>query len=360
MARSRGQVSWGAVFQEAALEPERWLRALRVLAETTGSARAQLIGIGSADAVAFNWVNDFSEEALADYARSELNTPQQNYRINANLHAVPGTILYEADYRAASLRLASDAYLDFCQDNDIPWGCQTNLIQEGEALVGLALLRRESDRPTNAAQRAEFGRAAEAARMAVRLQRAVEQQGHALLTGALEAMSAPCMLLDGNGRVSATTPSAEAVLGAAPELRLVEGQLLIDDPVLGRTLALALRAVLLDRRAERLMLHHGRRLDLFPLARREWALGFAPAAVAVFRDPDADLRAAAARVTDQFELSPAEASVVALIAQGRSRREIAVARGVSDETLKSQFRAIYAKTGCTRESEIMALLARLR
>lgn len=58
-----------------------------------------------------------------------------------------------------------------------------------------------------------------------------------------------------------------------------------------------------------------------------------------------------------FDLSAAEAAVARSLAQGRTPAEIARARGVSLATVRAQVRAILAKTGRTRQSELVALLA---
>ena len=44
------------------------------------------------------------------------------------------------------------------------------------------------------------------------------------------------------------------------------------------------------------------------------------------------------------------------LAAGQNRREIAVARSVSTETLKVQLRSIYDKTGCSREAQLVRLV----
>lgn len=60
-----------------------------------------------------------------------------------------------------------------------------------------------------------------------------------------------------------------------------------------------------------------------------------------------------------FDLSPAEAKVASGIAQGHSVENIAMAAGVSRETVRTQVKAVQMKTGAGRQSEIAALLAGL-
>jgi len=58
-----------------------------------------------------------------------------------------------------------------------------------------------------------------------------------------------------------------------------------------------------------------------------------------------------------FDLTPAEARVARAIAAGRPAPEIARAHGVSGETVRTQLRAVFAKTGVSRQVELVRLLA---
>lgn len=60
-----------------------------------------------------------------------------------------------------------------------------------------------------------------------------------------------------------------------------------------------------------------------------------------------------------FDLTPAEAALAAAIAAGRTLAEHAAKRGVSVETARSHMAAIRRKTGCHRQADLTALLARL-
>lgn len=60
-----------------------------------------------------------------------------------------------------------------------------------------------------------------------------------------------------------------------------------------------------------------------------------------------------------FNLSPAEARLVAELATGMTPRDITMARGVSMATLRSQVRSVIAKTGVSRMSDLSQLLAQI-
>ncbi|MFN3946448.1 MAG: helix-turn-helix transcriptional regulator [Allosphingosinicella sp.] len=81
--------------------------------------------------------------------------------------------------------------------------------------------------------------------------------------------------------------------------------------------------------------------------------------VIVTADPDAADPSIAARLRALFKLSSAEAEIAVALANGASIAEMALARRTSIGTIRSQVKSVSAKLGCGRQSEIVALVARL-
>ena len=57
-----------------------------------------------------------------------------------------------------------------------------------------------------------------------------------------------------------------------------------------------------------------------------------------------------------YGLTPAEAALAALLVEGLTLQQAAAARGVVVETARSHLKRIFAKTGTTRQSELVRLL----
>jgi DNA-binding CsgD family transcriptional regulator len=57
-------------------------------------------------------------------------------------------------------------------------------------------------------------------------------------------------------------------------------------------------------------------------------------------------------------LTPAEAELVGQLARGRSLEEAARARGVSINTVRSQLKQVFSKTGTSRQGELVQLVFR--
>ena len=64
-------------------------------------------------------------------------------------------------------------------------------------------------------------------------------------------------------------------------------------------------------------------------------------------------------VARAFDLTRAEARLAALVAAGTTPDGAARRLGVGRETVRSQLKAVFAKTGTHRQSELAALLLRL-
>jgi DNA-binding CsgD family transcriptional regulator len=60
-----------------------------------------------------------------------------------------------------------------------------------------------------------------------------------------------------------------------------------------------------------------------------------------------------------FDLTPAEAALARNLTSGQTLNGIALAGGVSTNTVRTQLRAVLGKTGCSRQAEVVALLSGL-
>ena len=79
-------------------------------------------------------------------------------------------------------------------------------------------------------------------------------------------------------------------------------------------------------------------------------------ATVILRDPARRLRLAASDLEQLFDLSPAEARLAQLLADGMSMEEAALQLGVSRNTVRSQLQAAFAKTGTNRQGDLVRLL----
>ncbi len=352
----------GSEFLSAAVEPARWLGALGSLAETTGSNHAQLIGIGPDYATDFNWISSLTAGQEAAFARGDLHLPAQNFRVAARgqLPVPTGapTLIHEGHYEDARRTLTSDDYLDLCRDWQIWNGAQIDVRADEGGLIGLALLRSDRNGVTRDADRALLAAMRAPIAAAIDLQVALEHQGHKMVAGSFETMSAACFVLDRRRRVRARTPATEPLLRNGV-VRVVDGQLRLGDRARGAALDVALSAIEDGALSRRVVVQAvGRRIicQVKRLPAQAFALGFAPYVVVIVRHvgerPPLDIDL----LRDTFGFTPVEAEIAAALAAGASRAEIGARRNIGAETLRSHMRALYAKMGVSKETQAIHLL----
>lgn len=79
-------------------------------------------------------------------------------------------------------------------------------------------------------------------------------------------------------------------------------------------------------------------------------------AVIFVTDPTTRVRPAQDTLRIAFGLTPAECRVALLLADGHAPQEIATMIGVTSNTVRSQIKSIYSKTGVRRQAELIRLL----
>lgn len=356
---------WDDLFLTAALEPDRWPDALSSMANHCGAARGQLIGIGGARDIPFNIVSDMDARHFPDFITVGGASPRLNFRIAANSRAVAhgnyDGVLFEKHYDDEMPLLEADSYRQWCDEIDIPFGCQTNLVVDRVGLVGFATLRRRKEGRSTARQRKVFAEAAVAARRAVRLQERIEGEQAKLLAGAFEAIAATAFVLDARGRVQAMTGSAERLVSSG-DLSLRDRRL--EAPGTPLSLGQAVQALVADQGSRHVRLQieglggrPARFIEGFRLPARPWSLGHLPHAILLDKPPQRDRAGIGAFLTAIYGLSAAEANIAMFLFEGKSREEICEIRDVTPETLRGQIKKVYAKTDASGEAELMRLLA---
>jgi len=76
-------------------------------------------------------------------------------------------------------------------------------------------------------------------------------------------------------------------------------------------------------------------------------------------DLDAGRAPPAGRLRSAFGLTPAEARLASHLAAGQDLSSAAEACGLMRETARGYLKSVFAKTGTSRQGELVALLARL-
>ncbi|MGY3447159.1 helix-turn-helix transcriptional regulator [Bradyrhizobium sp. USDA 4473] len=264
-----------------------------------------------------------------------------------------------------------DAYFnDFLRKGKLKWGGWIRFPVMGVPWL-IALQRTDAQGPFERDDMLRLSPLAQTLSEVANLSAAV---GRCVLTGVLDGLQlvqSPALALDRNGVVLGINAGADAVFDS--ELLVRNSRLVIRD---GKARQ-AFERMTSDaagsnefRRGSRSQVGNiivARRETKKPILMKLLPVNGAASApflgarfIITLTDLEAARPSSLATISEAFSLTRAEAKVASMIAAGVSPEEIAGELRVSRETVRNQIKAIFAKTGTHRQSELAALVARTR
>ena len=355
-------------FHSAAIDAQSWETALRSLADATGSRSAQLTGVGLDGSVLFNVLTNIDPPAFHSMFAE---TASINPRVKAASGAPVLKVMAEADFITPEQCRHDRFYQEVARHLDVPFMCFTTLERQENAFIALGALRSAREQHITGEQREIFSALAPHVRAAIRTRLALEGQGAAVLTGAMDALSIPVFVCDRTGRVGSLTQAAEELVIGGCGLQLKAGRLQAYGAAEAKALHDAIEAAVIWRTQPgppvlRTVVVRGRDrstaplvLDVFPLPSQPYQLTFAPRVLVVARGPRSSKARRAAILQATYALTPAETHITEYLVEGQSAEFIAAKRGVAVETVRTQIKAIMAKLGVSRQVELVVRLGKL-
>ncbi len=294
---------------------------------------------------------------------------ERAYALDPFVNLPEGTVVTLHEFVDKEALLASDFNRLLMEPSDLydVMGVDFHIPHEVE--VRFRICRSKAGRSFDAADRtlcrALLPHIQRAVRLHVRLHKIESER--AVYAGAVDQMKVAAIILDETGRVISVNQRARALLEHK------DGVILRDD-----TLALATRQQSreLQERIQRVVAHQqaggaavvevmrvprsgGREFGLVirPVPANQWAEAEAVPAVAIFlSDPQESAEAPVQVIKQLFGFTPAEAALALLMANGLTLDEAALDMGVSRNTVRTHLRAVFAKTGVTRQPMLVSLI----
>lgn len=264
---------------------------------------------------------------------------------------------------------SSEFFNDFLKPHDIGRLCTAVLSVEPRSAapaVWCSLYRPPAADPFAAVQldalRSLVPHLARAVRLRERLRAAARSELAAGIGSVLEQLPVGAFGLGDGGWVVTTNEAAQRVLAEQDGLALRQGRLACADRGCDRRLADAVDAAATGRA------HGGDLAVVRPSGRRPYLVSVVPLsapaaegsglrAVGYVFEPDHAMPPAVdLRLAVFFGLTPAERRVAVQVLQDCSPAEIAAHCGVSPETVRSQIKSLFAKTGTSRQSQLVRRL----
>ncbi|WER49065.1 helix-turn-helix transcriptional regulator [Cupriavidus sp. WKF15] len=187
--------------------------------------------------------------------------------------------------------------------------------------------------------------------------------------GAIDRMLVGMVMIDESGTIIKTNAAADEILAARDGIRIAMGTLEVNygqenrkfQRLLRQSMAAHRGAAMAGTEAMSVTRPSGKaRLGLLirtvPLS--EWSEDNRrrPACVVFIRDPERKSRASRDMVRQLFDFTPAETELALQLANGLTLDESAEELGISKNTARAHLRAIFSKTGVTRQAKLVRML----
>jgi len=364
---------------QGTLEAQPWLSALPALREAMDAQVVSLIlrpPTADDQGVILNCVRPDSSRthpgsSLADPSDWEVSAyREQFFALDPFVNLPLDRVIALADILPDKDLVHSDYYLHYLEPIGLFRILGVDTAEPGGMLARLRFSRRRGEPPFGKRERELLELLTPHLRRAIeiyaKLNRTTSERD--VYAGAVNQLSVASIILDEQGRVLTTNAVGRALLDSGEGLSMRDGRLHIDardvDKALQQALGPIIRAQLRGEasviKALRVPRPSGRSdlgLVIRPVPASQWSEGQSSPSVAVFiSDPDLQESLSRQILADLFELTPAEANLATLLARGLSLAQVSTAQGISQHTARAQLKSIFAKTGASRQAELVRLV----
>jgi DNA-binding CsgD family transcriptional regulator len=341
---------------EAASIPQLWENVLEQISSMAGGHAGALIAIRNGDMPKYVVTKSYGGEAFHQVFKTGIS--QGNVRPGRALVKYP--MGFSTDLELCSLQeLAEDPiYQIGLKPNGFEWTAGTAIPVPSGDIMMFDIARRTGTGPFERAEMEVLDRyrphLARAALMSARLELAEANAA----TAALQRVGLPAASVSASGKIVVANSLFESL---APRIRTgAFNKLEVSDHSLHARLMRSLesnsaviRSIPIAATADypALVVH------MLPVRRAANDIFAQSSAVMIVTPVEAPAAPLTALLTGLFDLTPAEARIAASVASGQTVQEMAVDYGVSPETVRTQLKTVFNKTGTTRQTTLALLLS---
>lgn len=334
-------------------QAEPWAPFLRLLAETTDATYATLILAGDRDRINSIVTPDADPRQTGRYADGV-------FASDPFVGLPEGEVVSYRDF--VDERMIDPSFRAFMESGRTSQVLGVDLRVPSGAEARLRITRDESRPEFDAAGRAILAALVPHLRIALGLfarfeQTTVEQ---AVYRSAVERLAVATFILDAHGMVLRKNAVADRLVSAGKGLSLHLGRLAFSARKPSTVLSHLLASPPAPGEDQRFRIEDTGEHEMWALARTVPAQTFPAESGAVLAlfvvDPSQSAAANADALRDLFQLTPMEATLTATLARGAALVDAARTLGMAHNTARSHLRAIFAKTGVRRQSELVHLI----
>ena len=264
----------------------------------------------------------------------------------------------------------SDYYRHYLQPVGLFHILGVDTAEPGGMLARLRFSRRSDEPRFNAQERRLLEHIAPHLRRAIQIYATISRRTSErdIYAGAVSQLAVASIILDEQARVLSANPVAPVLLEQGDGLSLKGQWLHIEGRDINKELQQAVANIIRAQhqgepsvvRALRVPRSSGRSdlgLVVRPVPVSKWSEGQSSPSAAIFiSDPDLHESASRQTLAELFELTPAEANLAILLARGLSLAGVSDTQNVSQHTARAQLKSIFAKTGVSRQAELVRLV----
>jgi DNA-binding CsgD family transcriptional regulator len=246
-----------------------------------------------------------------------------------------------------------------------------NLEKTATSYAVFSVVRHHRDGPADGTMRRRVGLLIPHVRRAVLIGKVIDLRTveAAALADTLDGLAAGLFLVDATGRLVHANASGHAMLDRGDLVRAAGGRLAANDPAAEQALheifsaagggdaALGAKGIAVPvtaRGGERFVAHV---LPLTAGARRQAAVSHAAVAAVFVHQAALDLPSPIEAFAKAYGLTPGELRVLLAVVEVGGVPEVADVLGISAATVRTHLRRLFAKTGATRQVDLVKLVA---
>lgn len=347
-------------FARAATDAKQWSVALQNLTQHTASHGAILFPVTGGPDFGMPHTDEIAY-SLDAYFRKGWYQRDERYKGISTL--IAQGVVDDLDIFNEEAIGRHPYYQEFLAPFKLKWFAGLK-VAVGNDLWCISLQRRPDQGPFSPSEKQRLARLAQSISSHAALAQAI---GSAAVDGALDAFEASnkaVLLVNGYGEVVRMNVAAEKLMGG--DLMVVERQVVSSDRVSNHSLKTAIQDLAIGRAAsvsipivftrtlKRPILAYPLRLD------RSASYFFTDCKLAIILvDIERPLQTKEYELRTVFHMTASEARLAARLLSGETLERVADELGIAKETARNHLKTIFEKADVNRQSELLALLARL-
>ena len=352
---------------EAVLDPGQWPDLMQALCDATATTGAVLVqsDIRTPDVP----VTPSVAEMIDSYFESNLHVTDVRAIRGVPLHQSGRRVLRDQDIFASEADMLREPLYHHLDRFGFRWWAAISFYS-GPAQWAFAFQRKITEGAFEADEVEALASLADSLTDVEKLSRLVGRKALLGSLNAFEMIGEPAISLMRSGRVLEINPAAEALFDS--DFGISNRRLHFSDGRASHALACLLsecadeselrlhpssrtgNVVVAQRRAKRPLL-----IRVLPVHGAASSPFLGARVILVLRDLETIRRPAPAVLSELFSLTPAETRIASMIAAGLSPDEISGQLQISVQTVRNQIKAVFAKTGTHRQSELAVLISRV-